>query len=99
MTKANISWIDILKPITIDRTDRSQLRFSVIRMEGDDVDHIAIREFTKYIKKGEQGCGLWVEDMPYRATANGLTFRVKLLDEVIGILNDFKKELVTEKPI
>ena len=93
MKDSKPAWVDILQPVTIDRTINSQLRFSVVQIKGDDTIHIAIREFAKYIKKEEKICGLRVEDMQYRATTNGLTFRVEILDEVVDVLNDIKRRI------
>ena len=90
MRKEKPVWYDVLDPIVLERTESSQIRLSVIKMRGENEVHIALREFAKYIKADEKGMGYRVEDMPFRATANGLTFNVKKLDEVMEALQVFR---------
>lgn len=93
MKETKPTWVNIVEPITINRTENSRLRFSIVKMQDDDAIHVAIREFSKYIKKEEKGCGLRVEDMPYRATTNGLTFKADRLEDVIRVLTELNEQL------
>lgn len=94
MKKEKPVWMDVMNPVIIDRTESSQIRLSVIQMKGADEIHIALREFAKYIRADEKGMNYRVEDMPFRATANGLTFKVEKLEEVIEVLQSFRYELI-----
>ena len=90
MKKEKPVWSDVVEPIVLDRTESSQIRLSAIQMKGENEVHIALREFAKYIRVDEKGMNYRVEDMPFRATANGLTFNVKKLDEVMEALQVFR---------
>ena len=87
------TWINAIEPLSVSRTDNSQITCSVTRLKNMETYYVSLREFSHYVTKAERIGGASLETTPYRPTANGVTFPLDKLDEVIDTLLQLKFDL------